>query len=63
MAGSVAIVIHGAAQNGAGGFAAMIRRGDGQPGMTITGGNIKTTANRMELAAAIEALRNLNAAG
>ena len=58
--GDVAIAIQSECAGGKGGFAAVIKR-EGQPRLTIiTGGNPKTTANRTELAAVIEALRHLN---
>ena len=62
MSGSVEIAIHGEADNGPGGYAAVIRREGSPAAEIITGGHPKTTANRMELTAAIEAFRRLNEA-
>lgn len=62
MSGSVEIAIHGEADKVPGGYAAVIRREGSTAAEIITGGNPKTTANRMELTAAIEAFRHLNEA-
>ena len=62
MSGSVEIAIHGEADKGPGGYAALIRREGSPAAEIITGGHPKTTANRMELTAAIEAFRRLNEA-
>ena len=53
------IAVHGDSDQGKGGFAAGLTLADGRR-FRISGGNVKTTANRMQLAAAIESFRHLN---
>lgn len=62
MSDAIKITVRGAcaANQGPGGFAAAILYANGEK-HTITGGDPKTTGNRMELSAVIEAFRRLNA--